>query len=40
MAGIVHHLPAMNALTTPNVKYYRCIHPHNWSGAFRCWAKA
>ncbi len=37
MAGILDHLPALMALTTPSVNSYRRILPHFWSGAFRAW---
>ncbi len=37
VAGILAHLPALMALTTPSVNSYRRIRPHSWSGAFRCW---
>jgi glutamine synthetase len=37
MAGILHHLPALMALTTPSTNSYRRIRPHCWSGAFQCW---
>uniref|UniRef100_B8HRT8 Glutamine synthetase catalytic region n=1 Tax=Cyanothece sp. (strain PCC 7425 / ATCC 29141) TaxID=395961 RepID=B8HRT8_CYAP4 len=37
MAGILHHLPALMALTTPSVNSYRRLKAHCWSGAFRCW---
>ncbi len=37
IAGILHHLPALMALTTPSTNSYRRIRPHHWSGAFRCW---
>lgn len=37
IAGILHHLPALMALTTPSPNSYRRIRPHTWSGAFRCW---
>ncbi|NES17556.1 MAG: glutamine synthetase [Symploca sp. SIO3E6] len=37
IAGILHHLPALMALTTPSTNSYRRIVPHCWSGAFRCW---
>jgi glutamine synthetase len=37
MGGILHHLPALMALTTPSVNSYRRLQPHFWSGAFRCW---
>ena len=37
IAGILHHLPALMALTTPTPNSYRRLRPHCWSGAFRCW---
>jgi glutamine synthetase len=37
VAGILWHLPALMALTTPSANSYRRICPHFWSGAFRCW---
>jgi glutamine synthetase len=37
MAGLLHHLPALIALTTPSTNSYRRLQPHFWSGAFRCW---
>jgi glutamine synthetase len=37
MAGILQHLPALMALTTPSPNSYRRIQPHCWSGAFRAW---
>ena len=37
IAGILDHLPALMALTTPSVNSYRRICPHSWSGAFRAW---
>ncbi|MGD1717394.1 glutamine synthetase family protein [Dapis sp. BLCC M172] len=37
IAGILEHLPALMALTTPSVNSYRRIRPHFWSGAFRAW---
>jgi glutamine synthetase len=36
-AGLLEHLPALMALTTPSSNSYRRIRPHFWSGAFRCW---
>ncbi len=36
-AGILSHLPALMALTTPSTNSYRRMRPHCWSGAFRCW---
>ena len=37
VAGLLAHLPALMAITTPSVNSYRRIRPHCWSGAFRCW---
>lgn len=37
MAGILQHLPALMAITTPSTNSYRRLQPHFWSGAFRCW---
>jgi len=37
VAGLLHHLPALMALTTPSTNSYRRLQPHCWSGAFRCW---
>lgn len=37
IAGILEHLPALMALTTPSINSYRRIRPHCWSGAFRAW---
>jgi glutamine synthetase len=37
IAGILKHLPALMALTTPTPNSYRRLRPHNWSGAFACW---
>jgi glutamine synthetase len=37
MAGVLAHLPALMALTTPSPNSYRRLKPHFWSGAFRCW---
>ena len=37
IAGLLHHLNALMALTTPSVNSYRRISPHAWSSAFRCW---
>ncbi len=37
IAGILHHLPALMALTTPSTNSYRRIRPHFWSGAFAAW---
>lgn len=37
VAGVLHHLPALMAVTTPSSNSYRRLQPHFWSGAFRCW---
>jgi len=37
VAGLLHHLPALMALTTPSPNSYRRLQPQSWSGAFRCW---
>ena len=37
MAGVLDHLPALMAVTTPSCNSYRRLQPHTWSGAFRCW---
>ncbi|MBD0337304.1 MAG: glutamine synthetase, partial [Cyanobacteria bacterium Co-bin13] len=36
-AGLLTHLPALMALTTPSTNSYRRLQPHFWSGAFRAW---
>ncbi|BCX05849.1 MAG: glutamine synthetase [Candidatus Roseilinea sp.] len=37
MAGVLHHLPALMALTTPSTNSYKRIRPRFWSGAYTCW---
>ncbi len=37
IAGILHHLPALMAITTPIPMSYLRIRPQMWSGAFRVW---
>jgi glutamine synthetase len=37
IAGIISHLPAIMAFTTPIPNSYRRIQPSTWSGAFQCW---
>jgi glutamine synthetase len=37
IAGILKHLPAIMAITTPTSNSYRRIKPKTWSGAFQCW---
>ena len=36
-AGVLRHLPALMAFTTPSTNSYKRIKPHFWSGAFTCW---
>lgn len=36
-AGLLNHLPALMALTTPSPNSYRRLQPHCWSGAFQAW---
>jgi glutamine synthetase len=36
-AGVLHHLPALMAFTTPSTNSYKRILPRFWSGAFTCW---
>ena len=37
IAGILQHLPALMAITTPSTNSYHRIRPHYWSGAFSAW---
>jgi glutamine synthetase len=37
VAGVLEHLPALMALTTPSPNSYRRIRPGAWSGAFQVW---
>lgn len=37
IAGILKHLPALMAVTTPIPNSYRRIMPHSWTGAYQCW---
>nr|WP_319372695.1 glutamine synthetase [uncultured Methanobacterium sp.] len=37
IAGILYHLPALMAITTPIPRSYRRIRPQMWSGAFQVW---
>ena len=37
MAGVLAHLPALMAFTTPCTNSYRRLQPHCWSGAFTAW---
>lgn len=36
-AGLLHHLPALMALTAPSPNSYRRLRPQCWSGAFCAW---
>lgn len=38
MAGVVHHIGAISAVTTPSVNSFRRIAPGCWSGGYRGWA--
>jgi glutamine synthetase len=40
MGGVLRHLPALMALTTPTTNSFKRIQPHFWSGAFACWGYA
>lgn len=35
--GVLHHLPALLALTCPSVNSYRRLQPHHWSSAYTAW---
>ncbi|MGH2560213.1 MAG: glutamine synthetase family protein, partial [Thermomicrobiales bacterium] len=37
VGGILHHLPALAAITCPTVNSYRRLQPHAWASAFVCW---
>ena len=37
IAGILHHLKALCAVTIPSVNSYRRIIPHYWAGAYVSW---
>lgn len=39
VAGLLHHLHALCALTTPSVNSYRRLRPHFWAGAFACYGR-
>ncbi|MGG6239091.1 glutamine synthetase family protein [Nodosilinea sp. AN01ver1] len=36
-AGLLHHLPALVAITAPSPNSYRRLRPHCWSGAYCTW---
>ena len=37
LAGVLAHLPALCALTTPSTNSFRRIRPGAWAGAYRVW---
>jgi glutamine synthetase len=37
VAGLLHELPALVAVTVPTCLGYRRLQPHHWSGAMQCW---
>jgi glutamine synthetase len=37
IAGVLDHLPALLALTTPTVNSFRRLQPHFWSSAYVAW---
>jgi glutamine synthetase len=37
IAGVLQHLPALLALTTPSVNSFRRLQPHYWSSAYTAW---
>ena len=37
IAGVLHHLPGLVALTCPSVNSYRRLQPQSWSSAFVCY---
>jgi glutamine synthetase len=37
IGGVLHHLPALLALTCPSVNSYRRLQPHHWSSAYTSW---
>jgi glutamine synthetase len=37
IAGVLAHLPALLALTTPSVNSFRRLQPHYWSSAYTAW---
>jgi glutamine synthetase len=38
-AGVLHHLPALLAITAASPNSYRRIAPSTWSGAYCCWGE-
>jgi glutamine synthetase len=37
IGGLLHHLPALVALTTPSVNSFRRLQPRSWSSAYTCY---
>jgi glutamine synthetase len=37
VAGILHELPAIVAITAPSVLSYARLQPRHWAGAMQCW---
>jgi glutamine synthetase len=37
IAGVLHHLPALLALTCPSYNSYRRLKPHFWASAYTAW---
>ena len=37
IGGVLHHLPALLALTCPSFNSYRRLQPHHWSSAYTSW---
>ncbi|MEZ4865770.1 MAG: glutamine synthetase family protein [Caldilineaceae bacterium] len=37
IAGVLHHLPGLLALTTPSYNSFRRLQPHFWSSAYTAW---
>jgi len=37
VAGVLSHLPALLALTTPSVNSFRRLQPHYWASAYTAW---
>jgi glutamine synthetase len=37
VAGVLAHLPALLAMTTPSVNSFRRLQPHFWSSAYTAW---
>jgi glutamine synthetase len=37
VGGVLHHLPALVALTCPSYNSYRRLQPRSWSTSYACW---